>query len=312
MYHKGRKQWSQLGLLLVGAAVGWGVITHAAVRYRDVPLSALRWERPPVLLTISDVARNGQAGSLFVRPTDGREQFLSGAWSVNFSERGVYAFQERSSNANQPAQRLYFFEGNEHIREITINNLPGLLRSVKESPSGTHLVLEVAKETSTIFCVTERFGTSPPQCQQLGVGAVAEGVWDPTQDHELVIRTEAGSLLTFDPGTKQPRFVDAKTDQVRHAELSRLFQTHQARAGVLRRFLNLVLVRDEQGVWSLARAPLGARVALFGDGQHLLIVQMNRINIVELRSRARSPLIRERGIGTGAVRYRTGGSEVVL
>lgn len=321
-YHKGRKRSSQIGLLLFSAAVGWGIATHAAMRYRDVPLSALHWERPPVLLTVSDVQRNGQSGSLLVRPTDGKEQFLPGAWRLSFSESGVYAFPESSSSADRPEQRLYFFEGNEHIREITINNLPGSLRSVRESPSRTHLVLEVTKEFSTIFCVTERFGTAPPACQQLGVGAVAESVWNPAQDRELVIRTETGSILTFDPLEKKPRFVDAKTDHARHEELSRLFQRHPAREGgsagaggpsrAFRRFLNLVFVLDKQGNRRVARVPLGARVALFGDDEHLLAVQPGRLDIIELSSRSRSPLARERGIGSGTVRYRTGGSDIVL
>lgn len=273
-------------------------------------LDKLVWKASSYLIAIPHADREGKEGTLFLRVKDGKEQFMSGQWSVFYaSNDSVYLYGSFSIDeaVSSTGLHLYNIYGGDKIYDIPLEHVSGSIVSTQENGIGTYVLLGSTSGTRTQYCLMTHLESKVPLCPTIGLPDVKNALWNPEKEHELVLQTASGTLFTVDPWEKEegsPRAVTSDTDPKRLEQLSALFQVPAVDPRVspgsdkktLHTFLNLALVTDAHG-WTLHWLPPGADVAWYFDADHFLVKESNRISLYDLKSRMFSTLLEEKGVG---------------
>lgn len=274
--------------VLIGG-VEWHVRT---VHIAQASFTDLHWSKTPGLIVLSPSQRDGKTGLLFIRLRDGKEQFLAGNWKADFTPYGnVFVYGYPPSDMDENKQQLYYIESGEKISHIDIKNSPGAISAVQENPKASYLFIEFTNDTSTSFCIIERYGPQDTDCKQLDVTQVSQGKWNPTKERELVIKTSTHELYTFDPWEKRP--IKINSSDSNYQTLTALFEQGKPQLSVKQTmqfaFLNILAIK-EGPLLQLFRIPFGAQTAWIIDTDHILFKAHNAIGVIERSTKKFVPL----------------------
>lgn len=274
-------------------------------QFQEVDLAGLRWDIEPNMIALQDMERENNRGLLFIRLKDGKEQFIAGNWQADFSDSGnVYAFGEFPDGYfDQTGQQIYAVIDGRKVIDINLDNLADKkIVSIQENPAGTYLFIEASSDSSTIYCLTEGVGGGRRECQQLSIlTSVSQGLWNPNQPRELVIKTKDGAIVVHDPWEKDPHLVSPVEEPERYIELASLFDRPMPKANKINakdeefrywQFLNLMMIKDADS-WRFFKTPFGARLAWLIDGQHLLLKEADGLGVIEYGTDKIAPVLRE-------------------
>lgn len=274
----------------------------------------LRWDQPPGLIALSPSQKEGKTGLLFIRLRDGKEQFLAGNWKTSFTPYGnafVYGYPPSTTNENK--QQLYYIESGEKISHIDIKNKPGDINAIQENHKTSYLFIEFTNDTSTSFCIIERFGSGDTDCKQLDITKISQGVWNPAKERELVIKTSAHELYTFDPWEKRPIKINSSDSNYR--ALTMLFENTKARSSpkqVLQFVLLNILVIKEGSLIQLFQIPFGAHTAWIGDTDHVIFKTNTASGILERSTKKYVPLFYDTKHASSTIKFLSANGENTL
>lgn len=262
------------------------------IRIAQVTYADLHWDNAPGLIALSPSQKNGETGLLFIRLRDGKEQFLAGNWKMDFTSYGntfIYGYPPTFSKENK--QQLYYIESGEKISRVDIVNQPGEIKTIQENPQTSYLFIEFSDDKNSSFCIVERYGSGDTSCKQLDVTKISRGVWNPKKERELVIKTSASELYTFDPWEKRPIKISSSDSQF--GALSALFESAKPQP-VLQNilqftFLNVLIVK-EGSKFQFFRVPFNAKTAWLIDTDHILFKEKNASGILERSTKKYVPL----------------------
>lgn len=321
MKKNNRKQPLSKKIGYIGTSLGivYILLTWASGRYTPADLKDLNWKKDPGNIVISDIYRNESdrnkfyKGILALNLRDGKEQFIAGDWKVNLTNKGnIFAYGKFPAGySDQKSQQLYYILQAGNIYNIDLNGNRGDITFAAENDAGNYMALKMTKGNSDTFCVSPTPGIDKePSCflQFQSLSHASKGLWNPDQDHELVIKNSANTFYTYDPlKDSHPQRVDPKSESFQRLDDllkkgGNMYSLKSEESKKLYSFLNFVITRETTG-WSLFRIPLSAKTARLADREHLLIKERNQLSIVELGTRKKSILLKELAIGKKPLQF---------
>ncbi|MBI4250225.1 hypothetical protein HY622_01405 [Candidatus Uhrbacteria bacterium] len=294
-------------------------VLEFALRYvplKFVPLDEMQWARPPGLVAVKGVEREGQKnGTLFIRLKDGKEQFVYEGWDVTFSDYGsAFAFQKKYIPPANSPYVLYYIEDGRNVTKLTIENSGGYIKDMQENPLRTYLFAEIVKNNASTFCILERVPSNSSadkdqKCLELGISDVERGLWNPNHERELVVKTTSRRIFTLDPWEKRPRQIYAEGDTKQAYEvLLQLFQEKPSDissyydSSSKKQFFQLpfaTIIMEGRGLTLL---PLSADTKLsWVDDGHLLAKGNDSLDIIEYKTGRTANLFNEKETHAKAV-----------
>lgn len=324
MYNTLKKPNWQLKIFIsLGTAaiivVGLIIINKFFLIHR-VSLQDIHWTQAPNLFAIQDVKRLNHNGILFIRPQDGKEQFLAGNWNVNFTIVGAYVFGEFPKGySSQTGQQIYFVSAN-LIHDIELDDLTSNISAIHEDSSGTYVFIESNNNDNTQYCIVKQILAKSSVCQQLNINKNARAKWNPRQKYELALKTENNEFYAYDTQKNKMNLINPDDKPEQYQQFNSLFtDSVEPRKLALAnqeynfwRFLNIIFIKKADK-WSLHRVPIKTKkIAWFDDGEHLLIVEHDRISILELSTNNLATAIEEKNIGEKPIIIRHNNYDIAL
>ncbi len=241
---------------------------------------------------------------MFIRLSDAKEQFIKGKWQITYGgTNDVFVFPDSTRNeAEIKDQRIYIVSGARQIYDVGLKNVHGRIETISQNPLNTYLFLQQSTTSSTQFCLVDRSELYKNTCEQVNVSNKAKGIWNPKKDHELVFLTEEGEIVTYDPWENKPKRFFADIDKAAYKELRKFFDTsgvplvENKNVTRISRFLNFLWIRGDKKSY-FTSIPLFAKVGILSDQEHILVVESNRVDVIELPTGKRAKVIEENKIG---------------
>lgn len=279
----------------------WCGLTWYASPLQAVVLSGLQWTSPQ-FLALSSVQRDGYPGILFVRLSDGTEQFIAGDWKTNLSQKGnAYAFGYFPDGySTQIGQQVYAIQPTS-VTDITVSDTAGAIVSIRENGSGTYMLIEMLQDDTRFYCLAELNTEQTPVCTDITVPGGGTARWNPLADHEVVIQNAVGEILLYDPWNPGFRDVSADDSEQFNA-LNDLFTDTADPPAAVYNFGNLAVVKSA-GTWQWLRIPWFAQVALIGDSSHLLALTSNSLVVIDSTNKQYSNITSYEGQQNTAVQF---------
>lgn len=318
---------------IAGVATTIAMLLFSIVVARRYPhtyttLSELQWNTPPGIIAVWFPVIGGEYAVDMFRLKDGlRQRFLNANWKVFFTDAGnafVYTPPPEEEDTND--HKLYYIQTGEDITTINLKKV-GNLTAIHEDPSSTYIVIEYTTEQSRFYCFNERAKLNKDEeqnCTQLGVKGHPESRWNPELKHELILRSPAGTLYTFNPKTsakkKAPQLISEDRDPKHYTKLLALFDAPlplnkiSPPSGGTRTFgkiLNLLMIKEKDN-WTFIHIPLRAKVAWLPDGEHLLVKVPNKLAVLQIKDRKWATIFNDQGIGKHQLQFRSGGVDRIL
>ncbi|MBI4273017.1 hypothetical protein HY621_04165 [Candidatus Uhrbacteria bacterium] len=266
---------------------------------RIVPLSDLHWDRVAGVVAINNEVRDNTSGTLLVRIQDGKGQFFNGTWSVAMSDYGsTFVFQDTPAGTSTP-HTIYYVDGGERITALTIEHSGGTIIDISENRARTYLSVGLRLGNITSYCVLERVPSSgvlaKPQCMQLTISKISRSVWNPSKEHELVLRTTGEELFVFDPWEKRPRKISEKEQKDEYDARVRLFSSDnlpslysKALPDKFFHIPGMIIVKGEKN-FDAVSVPFDAFVGWI-DQDHLLIKSKKSLRVLEHKTKKQAKL----------------------
>lgn len=279
-------------------------------RLHSVSLEKLFWDdSAPVFIEVDNVPRDEKQAVLFIRLKDGKEQSVIGTWNVTFDRKNAFAYgnelNESMASSTATSTGPYLLDLNmNRIRIFTANKLKGEIRRAFESSNGSYVAVRVDSGSEHSYCLIETTSLPQKDCFLIDASNDDEVLWNPSNDHELVLKTATSSLATIDAwdGENGRRhYVTDQQDQKRFKELSALFDRETPKFRVIR-FFGLTAVDAGRG-WTLFQIPRTGNIALL-DNNHLLVKEQDGLSIIEIGTRSIAKLSSLKDVGSKSIFYR--------
>lgn len=288
-------------ILVVLIGFVWCGLTLYASPLQAVVLTDVQWASPQ-FLALSSVQQDGYPGILFVRLSDGAEQFIAGDWKTNLSQKGnAYAFGYFPDGySTQTGQQVYAIQPTS-VTDITVSDTAGAIVSIRENGSGTYMLIEMLKDDTRFYCLAELNTEQTPVCTDITVPGGGTARWNPLADHEVVIQNAVGEISLYDPWN--PGFQAVSADTKEFSSLNALFAggTQQLQVA-LYHFGNIAVIKQDDH-WQWLRIPWFAQVALIGDSTHLLAMNSNTLVVIDSVSKTYSNITAYEGQSNLAVQF---------
>lgn len=308
MIRKYRKLTLVIGLSVIGVIICihiWFISVTESAGLED-----LKWQNIPNIIAIQSSFRENHQGILFIKLNNGAEQFIAGNWEASFADSGnVYAFGEFPPNySSQTGQQLYLIAGDEKIYDIELTS-SDLIISIQENRQASYLLIEVESSQGKIFCVAELNLEKNLDCEQINLDSEGQGLWNPGEDHQAVVKNKQDEMFTLDPWDPKLNHVDSQEEPEKYNELLALFenqekyQPNKVKDKSFWKIANLVIVKDQDNGWSFYPVPILSRAAPLSDGQHILIKERSQLSVLDLVTRQSATFLEE-NIGNKEIQFR--------
>lgn len=290
-----------IGMMILFLLFGPNVLfPYTAVAVSDIP-----WKQAPPLLVFQNIEREGNTGLLFIRITDGKEQFLPGTWDVTHNRDVFYAFGKLPDTFAESNRTKIVYATNEQLHWIDGGPLSQTIRAVKENATRSHFFIEMESQEGRQYCIAERVFDGALSCKQLSINKPTRAFWNSNDAQSLILLTEnGGTIYVYDVQEGSMRALDPRQQPEEYGMVAGLAQDSREdewRTHDFFRLLNIIVFKQGP-VWAWYHIPLRTQsVFLFRDMNHALVVERDRISVLTFSLRTSAPLITQPGIGRAMV-----------
>ncbi len=302
--------FTALVILIVALSVAWG-----QVRTTEAKLSDLHWDKNAQSFIIETNAKKDKfTGPLLIKLHDGKDQFISGDWTLSFNGPDVFGygnFAKSSSTADVAATSTSIFSphtgpyvmqvADDKISILEEKNLAAPIALGSHSINSSYFGLQLKNDDHT-FCIIELTEDRKDRpCVTVPVTKDDLVAWNPMIDHQLIVRSSTGTISSIDvwdgKDMKKTPIESASQRQTLNRTIAEQIPLSPLE---MRRYWNILAVKLATG-WKAFHIPAGSHATLLSDNDHVLIREKNTLSVLEISTRKIAPLYKSNGIGESQI-----------
>ena len=303
--HTTNKHKNKIVYILVGIIVVLTILYHfiQPPQLQEIDIHTLNISNTTLPIAIQHVERNNQEGLVLIRTFDAQEQFLPGTWNIDFVRNGAYTHGTFPEDQKATSTQKIFFITNNVIQETQLLGTTFNISEIQSAPTSEKALIGVYTGKHTQYCVSNDILSDQPFCQPVSINKNAQARWN--TDDEIILLTDEhneneGNIYVFTIDTGKLKVV-AQEEKERRKRLARLFaqqpKAHEFESQTFWKLRNTLLVKKNNKKALVALPKNTLHIGWLSDAQHILIVQPDRIAIINPDTNSIAPLIEEKDIG---------------